>query len=94
MKAKLFMSLALAGMSLGSLSAENTQVFHGENGSVQVDENGNKLIKAADGSLIEVKKDGSKLIHSPDGTTIEIKADGSKEIKKADGTKVEVPARR
>lgn len=73
---KFFLMLAVAGFSSMGLMADETvksmNVKDEEGNTVQIKEDGSKLIKKTDGTSIEIKPDGSKHIRKADGTTVDI----------------------
>ena len=84
----LFVGYLLIGES--GLTADGQTTVNDEGSSVQVKEDGTKIIKSADGTLVQVNPDGSKLIRNSDGTEVQKNANGSKLIKNADGTSIQI----
>lgn len=92
---KILLMAAVIGFShMGLMADENPvksmNIKDAEGNTVQIKEDGSKLIQKADGTSIEIKPNGEKLIREANGASIEIKTDGEKIIHKADGTTIDV----
>lgn len=75
---KILMALAIAGFAQGTMIGEENPVKtmnikDAEGNTIEIKEDGTKLIKRTDGTSIEIKPDGEKIIRKADGTIIDVK---------------------
>lgn len=58
--------------------------------TIQINQDGTKVIKTKNNTTIEIKPDGTKIIKKPGGVMIQKNPDGSKLITKPDGSSVQI----